>query len=195
MAETMAPMRRTEVVAPSLVRWGAVFSGAITGLALTLLVGTLWVALSFSSHRAAFYDHLAWWLAGTAIGATFVAGLLAGLVSGTRGPGAGFLNGLTTWGLVALGAAAGGIPGLIAAGSTRVITANGVRVTVSTVSPWTAFWALLIGLGAAILGGVMGGSVPRGFRRVYPAPATSAIATGAPAPVEEEPAVRAARGT
>lgn len=184
MAETMAPVRRPEVAAPSLVRWGAVFSGTLIGLALTLLFGTLWVALAFSSHQATFYGHMAWWLAGTAIAATFVAGLIAGGVSGTRGPGSGFANGLTTWALVALGAAAGGIPGLIAAGPSRVITANGVRVTVTTIDPWTAFWALLIGLGAAILGGVIGGTVPRGVGAAGVVPATATMTTGAPA-VEE----------
>src|ERR1700737_3677244 len=94
--------RATQNVAPPLVRWGAVFSGTVIGLSLTLLAGSLWVALAFGSHQRLFYDHLAWWLAGTAIGATFLAALIASAVSGTRGAGAGLATGLTTWGLIVL---------------------------------------------------------------------------------------------
>ena len=32
---------------------------------------------------------------------------------------------------------------------------------------WTAFWSLLIGLGAALLGGVVGGAVPRRVDEPY----------------------------
>jgi hypothetical protein len=147
-------------VAP-LVRWGAVFSGTVIGLALTLLAGSLWVALAFSSHEAVFYNHLAWWLAGTAIAATFIAAWIAGAVSGTAGIMAGLANGLTTWGLLVLGVAAAGGSALGIYGATRPITVNGVQVAVTTVSPWTAFWALLIGLGAALLGGFVGGAMQR----------------------------------
>ena len=179
--------------APPLVRWGAVFSGTIIGLALMLLAGSLWVALAFGSHRPQFYNHLAWWLAGTAIAAMFVAALIAGAVSGTRGRGAGFLTGLTTWALVVLAAIAAGVPGVAAYGSSRPINVNGVHIAVATVRPWTTFWALLIGLGAAIIGGVIGGTMPRrkASERVVdvrePAVAERPIATE-PLPTEAAPA-------
>src|ERR1700683_2076442 len=67
----------TQVTASPLVRWGAVFSGAVVALALTLLAGTLWVALAFGSHDAVFFNHLAWWFGGTAIAGMFIAALIA----------------------------------------------------------------------------------------------------------------------
>jgi hypothetical protein len=165
---------------PPLVRWGAVFCGAVVALALALLVGSLWVALAFGSHRSLFYDHLATWFAGTAAGAVFVAALIAGVSSGRRGPTAGVLTGLTTWAVVVLGGVAAGVPALAAYGSTRPITVNGIRIAVVTVRPWTTFWSLLIGLGAAVVGGFLGGIRRRAPRAV----------SQAPQPVVVEPAVR-----
>ncbi len=144
-------------IGPPLVRWSAVFSGTVIGLGLALLAGSLWVALAFSSHQSLFYDHLAWWLAGTAIGATFLAAMIAARVSGVGGPAGGLANGLTAWGLIVLATAAGGIPGLVAFGVTRPITVNGVRIAVTTVRPWSTFLALLIGFAAAAIGGMAGG--------------------------------------
>src|SRR5580700_9376790 len=149
----------TEVTASPLVRWGAVFSGAVVALALTLLAGTLWVALAFGSHDAVFFNHLAWWFGGTAIAGMFIAALIAAGVSGARGRAAGLANGVTTWGVVVLGGLAAGIPGLLAYGSTRPVIVNGIRVAVTTVRPWTTFWSLLIGLGVAVLGGLLGGTL------------------------------------
>src|SRR4029077_7480432 len=104
--------RNGQVVTPQLVGWGAVFSGAVIGLGLAVLAGSLWVALAFGSHQAAFYNPLAWWLAGAAIGATLMAALIAGAVSGTRGPLAGLATGLTTWAVVVLFTLATGDPAL-----------------------------------------------------------------------------------
>jgi hypothetical protein len=167
---------------PPLVRWGAVFSGAVIALALTLLVGALWVALAFGSHRSLFYDHLATWFAGTAVGAVFIAALIAGVSSGRRGPTSGVLTGLTTWSVVALGGLAAGVPALSVYGSTRPITVNGIRIAVVTVRPWTTFWALLIGLGAALVGGLLGGVGRRSPRVVYQQPQPSVVDTPAPPP-------------
>ena len=152
---------RTQSTSPPLVRWSAVFSGAVIALAFTLLSGSLWVALAFGSHYSAFYNHLAWWFGGTAIATMFIAALIAGGVSPTRGTTAGLANGLTTWGVVVLGGLAAGIPGLLAYGSTRPVVVNGIRVAVTTVRPWTTFWSLVIGLGAAVVGGTIGGMLPR----------------------------------
>jgi hypothetical protein len=191
----------TRVESPPLVRWGAVFSGTVTGVALTVLLGTLWAALAFASHRSLFYQHLAWWFAGTAIGATFIAGLIAGLVSATRGRLSGLANGLTTWALIVIATVAGGVPGLVAYGSTRPIVINGIRVAVTTVRPWTTFWALLSGLGAALLGGLIGGVMrqPRetatdmeptiDVRDQPPVPAPVPVAVAAPVAAATPPVI------
>src|SRR6516225_1957330 len=186
--------RPTRAESPPLVRWGAVFSGTVIAVALTILLGSLWAALAFASHRSLFYNHLAWWFAGTAIGAMFVAGLVAGLVSATRGPVSGLANGLTTWALVVIATVAGGVPGLVAYGSTRPVIINGIRVAVTTVRPWPTFWALLSGLGAALLGGVFGGTMRRpatepteeqtvDVRDQQPVPVPVAVPMAQPAPV------------
>ena len=181
-----------EVRAPTLVRWGAVFGGAVVGLALTVLFGALWIALGFSSRHPLFYNHMDWWLAGTAIAAMFVAGLIAGVASGVRGPGAGFANGLTTWGIAVLGVMAGAIPTFSALGSRHTFVANGIHLTVTTLRPWTTFWALLIGLGAGVLGGMIGGTVPRrALRTGMYAPAATHMTTAEPVAhdVRTEPVV------
>ena len=169
---------------PPLVRWGAVFCGAVIALALSLLVGALWVALAFGSHRSLFYDHLATWFAGTAVGAVFIAAFIAGVISGRRGPLAGVLTGLTTWAVVALGGLAAGVPALSVYGSTRPIVVNGIRIAVVTVRPWTTFWALLIGLGAALVGGLLGGIGRRSPRVAYQPPQPAVVDTPAPPPVQ-----------
>ena len=143
-----------------LVHWSAVWSGAIVGVALGVLVATLWLALSFDSHRPTFYNHLTWWIGGTAIGAMFVAGLIAGIVSGTRGAGAGLANGVTTWALLTIAVLALAVTGVVATGSTHTIQTPGGSVVVTTVNFWTGFWSMLIGLGAAALGGIIGGLAP-----------------------------------
>jgi hypothetical protein len=176
-------VRPARAESPSLVRWGAVFSGTVVGVATTVLLGTLWAALAFASHRSLFYHHLAWWFAGTAIGATFIAGLIAGLVSATRGSLSGLANGLTTWALIVIATVAGGVPGLVAYGSTRPIVINGIRVAVTTVRPWTTFWALLSGLGAALLGGAIGGTMRFREGRTTPAEAEQTIDVRDQAPV------------
>jgi hypothetical protein len=143
-----------------LVGWSAVWSGAIVGVALDVLVTTLWFALSFDSHRPVFYNHLTWWIAGTAIGATFIAGLVAGIVHGTRGLGAGFAKGVTTWGLLTLFVLALAVTGLVATGNTHTINTPTGSIDVTTFTFWTGFWSMLIGLGAAAIGGMIGGLVP-----------------------------------
>ena len=146
---------------PPLVRWNAVFAGTVIALAAGTVVGMLWLSLAYGSHRHLFYQHLDWWIGGTAIFAMFLAGLLAGASSGTRGITAGLLTGLTTWGLVVLGILAIAIPGVLATSNTTVLHLGARSITVKTLRWWPSFWSLLIGLGAGALGGVMGGAIPR----------------------------------
>jgi hypothetical protein len=146
---------------PPLVRWNAVFAGTVIALAAGAVAGMLWLALAYGSHRHLFYQHLDWWIGGTAIFAMFLAGFLAGASSGTRGPAAGLLTGATTWGLVVLGILAIAIPGVLATSNTTVLHLGARSITVKTLRWWPSFWSLLIGLGAAALGGVIGGAMPR----------------------------------
>jgi len=146
---------------PPLVRWNAVFAGTVIALAAGAVAGMLWLALAYGSHRHLFYEHLDWWIGGTAIFAMFLAGFLAGASSGTRGPMAGLLTGTTTWALVVLGILAIAIPGVLATSNTTVLHLGARSITVKTLRWWPSFWSLLIGLGAGALGGVIGGTMPR----------------------------------
>jgi hypothetical protein len=180
--------------APSLVQWAAVFAGAIVALAIATMVSLLWLALGYSSHHRLFYQHLDWWIAGTAIGAMFLAGLIAGAASGTRGVASGLANGITTWALLVLGLLAAGIPGLVASGNRVSLHLGAHSVTVNTANWWPAFWAVVIGFGAAVIGGLLGG----GMRR-RPAANTAPGATTAPAAYtyggREDPSPAATAGT
>jgi hypothetical protein len=147
--------------APPLVRWGAIFAGAVVSLAFLLLATALWLALAYSSHMATYRDHLDWWIGGSAIGALLLAGLLSGGFSGTRGAGAGLASGVTTWSLVTLGAAAVGIPATLSAGNVHRVVISQQVYLVTTLTWWSVFWSMLIGLGAAGLGGLIGGALPR----------------------------------
>ncbi len=149
----------------TMVRWGAVFAGAVVGLAFMALFTALWLALASGGGWVA--DTFNWWIGGTAIAATFVGGLLAGWLSGARGFFSGLMNSLTVWGVLLLVALAIGLPGLFGAYSTTAQTTNpsvAGSVTIVHFSSgvlWTWFWSILIGLGAATLGGVIGGVVPQ----------------------------------
>lgn len=145
--------------APNLVRWGAVFSGTIIALAGFAMLSLLWVALAANRDGGGlFADNLRYWVGGTAIGALFVAGLLAGYLSGTRGATSGVLNGMTAWGLLVIVSAVTVLPGLTALAGSLTLSSGTVT---SADNVWTAFWALLIGLGAAGLGGLFGGLARR----------------------------------
>ena len=146
---------------PQLVRWGSVLSGAMIALGVFALLLTLWLALSFSTGVSVVYDHLSWWVAGTAIACMFLAGLISGLTSGARGAGAGSANGLTTWGLVVLLAAVVLVPSVAIGHVPDTVKAGGLTLTISYLTYWTAFWGALIGLGAALFGGMIGGLARR----------------------------------
>lgn len=147
-----------------LIHWAAVSSGAIIGSAVALIVGSLWAAAAFSSHNGAFYNHLAWWFGGTMIGVALIAALIAGGLSSARGLTAGIVNGLTSWALVALAAAAVVSVTAIAHGTTSTLSLKGTVVNVELVRPYVAFWTAVAGLAAAAIGGAAGGLIPR--RRV-----------------------------
>jgi hypothetical protein len=167
-----------------LVRWSGVFSGSIIGLAVFALFDALWLALAYSSHVAAFYQYLDWWIAGTAIAVMAVAGYIAGVSSSTRGPLPGWMNGMTTWGLLLLAVLLFALPVVGFKSATGNLFVGGHSYVVTFVSYWTAFWAVLIGYGAAACGGIAGGLLPRRlapdrtvFDREEPAPARAGNGT------------------
>jgi hypothetical protein len=148
---------------PPLIQWGGVFAGTVIGLAAGGLLSLLWLGLAYGSHRHLFYQHLDWWLGGTAIFAMLLAGVVAGASSAARGVTAGIANGVTAWGLVVLGAAAFGIPALISTSNATVVHIGAQSITVKTLGWWPSFWSVLIGLGAGAIGGAIGGG-PSGRR-------------------------------
>jgi hypothetical protein len=139
---------KTELIHPSraprsYIRWSAVFGGAVVGVAFMALFTSLWVALGYGSGINAFSGYINWWVGATGIATAFLAGALAGWLSGSRGVSFGTVHGLTVWGLLVIAAGVFGLPGAAVA-----------RVAGSIL--WTTFWTVLIGLGAAVFGGVMG---------------------------------------
>jgi hypothetical protein len=149
----------------SIVRWSAVFAGVAVGLAFMALFTALWLALANGGGWVA--DTFNWWIGGTAIAATFVGGLLAAWLAGARGVLAGFMNSLTVWAILLIAALAIGLPGLFGAYAVSTTatapsaTASATVVHFSGGVLWTWFWSSLIGLGAATLGGVIGGATPQ----------------------------------
>ncbi len=157
----------TPAQGPQLVRWGSVFSGTIISIAMFTLLTALWLALSFSSHDSVVYTNLSWWIGGTAIFCMFLAGLIAGVSSGARGAGAGSMSGLTTWALVLLGVGMVVLPTFGIGHIPNTVTVNGHVYSINYLSYWTAFWSVLIGLAASLLGGIIGGTLPRQVDEPY----------------------------
>jgi hypothetical protein len=167
---------QTHHSASHLLEWGAISSGALVGLALSLVAGALWTAAAFSSHDSAFYGHLAWWYGGTLIGAVLIGATGGAALSTVRGAAAGAANGLTigAFALVATGAV--GIVVAIANGTTATLAIGGSTLHVGLVRPYVAFWASLGALAAGAIGGTAGGLVPRRDAAV----ATAVSGTGRP---------------
>jgi hypothetical protein len=174
---------------PQLVRWGSVFSGTIIAIGVFILLDALWLALSFANHDSVVYNNLSWWIAGTAIFCMFLAGLVAALTSGARGAAAGSLGALTTWGLVAIVVAAVAVPAFSIGHVPNFVTVSHHVYKINYLTYWTAFWTVLIGLGAALLGGLIGGSVPRPTDGPYLDLSRATARETAPAVVERRPAV------
>jgi hypothetical protein len=185
----------------SLIRWGPVFAGAVIGLALAAMAASLWFALAFERGTATFRDYLDWWVAGTAIGGTLVGAFIAGLASARRGPGSGLLQGLTLWGLLVIALMTLGISAAGIFGTTFDVQIGGSTYTIRTTSYWSVFWTMVIGFGAAVIGGMFGGAIPRRERRertvdrpapvYFPESEDAAVPPPPAAPTDAEPTVRA----
>lgn len=168
---------RPQTTAP-VIHWAALSSGAVIGLGLSLVADLLWSAAAFSSRTSSFYSHLAWWYGGTLIAAALVGALSGAALSSTRGPIAGVANGLTTWGVMVLATAAAAVVVAAASGTTSPLRIGGSTITVDVLRPYVAFWASVLALGAAGIGGAAGGLVPR---RQTAAPAMT-LANARPTP-------------
>ncbi len=146
------------------VRWGAIFAGAVWGLAVMAVLTSLWLALAYPSEIDFVRDNLEWFIAGSGAFALFVAGFLAGFLTDNRGPGSGWLHGMTAWGLLLIATLSFGIPsvfGLFNVGQLRTIgEADLVGPEVSD-ALWVTFLTLVVGAVAAAIGGTIGGAPRR----------------------------------
>jgi hypothetical protein len=154
------------------IDWGGVWAGLVWTIGLLVLLSSLWLALGFGgSEIDVFADNIEWWLAGTAILALLVGGIVAGWAPRARGVAAGLVNGMTVWGLLLTLSIIIGVPSLL--GGAAIVgdtlqTANGVTDGAAgslaldgTTSLWATFWTALIGFATAAIGGVIGGNLPK----------------------------------
>lgn len=147
---------------PEKIRWGAVFAGTVLGLALLALLTTLWFALAYGSRVQAVRGNLEWYVGISAIACLFLAGLLSGWLSGVRGAGAGFFNGMTIWAMILVLTLAVGVPAIMNVFNLgRVIQPIDRAAGIIGVDSafWATFWAILGGLLASAIGGAIGGAI------------------------------------
>jgi hypothetical protein len=151
---------------PQRIRWGAVFAGAVFGIALLALLTTLWLALAYGSEIDEVRESLEWFVGASAIVCLFVAGLLAGWLSGVHGAGSGFFNGVTIWALMLLLTISVGVPAIldvVVPGRLSLVdpAGGGVLDPNANAVLWATLSAILGGLLASGLGGAIGGAITR----------------------------------
>jgi len=151
----------------TLIRWSAVFAGTLLGLATLALLSSLWFALARASNVDVVQNNIEWFIGGSAVFCLFLAGLLAGYLSGVRGGGTGFLHRATIWGLLLFATLSLGIPAILSVFNFNQIATNVQDATTTPADPvvygalWGTFWTILGGFIAAGLGGAIGGAVTR----------------------------------
>jgi putative membrane protein (TIGR04086 family) len=152
---------------PQLVRWGAVFAGAVVALGLLALLSILWFALAFGSELAGVRDNLQWYVGISSIVCLFIGGILAGWLSGVRGWGAGTINGLTMWALLLIATFSVGVPAVLNVFSLGTLGAAVDQPGGGLIAPavdsalWASFWSILAAFFTAGIGGAIGGSFAR----------------------------------
>ena len=144
-----------------IVRWGPVVAGAVIGLAVFVLLDTLWLAGAASGDGAWVRANLSWLLVASAALALLLTGVLAGSYAGVRGPLAGVANGVTAWGLLLVLAATAVVPRMVNPASTLGVGTGSVGGLDAADGLWTLFWSLLVGLVLAAVGGLLGGLLRR----------------------------------
>ena len=153
---------------PSLIRWAAVFAGAIVGFALFALLTALWVALAYRDigggagsdniNIEGIEDNLEWFIAGSGAFAMLAGGFFTGWFTSLRGAGVGALNGFVGWGATVVATVVFGVPSVLGAFSSfGSMTGDDVLFG----GLWAAFWTLAGGLVLAVLGGLAGGTARR----------------------------------
>jgi len=159
-------MGYTDNVPSPLLKWSAVFGGLVLGLAMLLLLGSLWLALGYGSGVDTIRDNLGWFMGASAVLTLFVAAILTGYLSGVRGAGPGLLHGLTLWGLLMLLSVTVGIPALLNVFGLNALASGAATATTLSArggdgTLWVTFWTLIGGFVAAGLGGMIGASFTR----------------------------------
>jgi hypothetical protein len=150
---------------PQRIRWGAVFAGAVLGIALLALLTTLWFALAYGSGIDQIRTNIEWYVGISAIVCLFLAGLFAGWLSGVHGFGSGFFNGMTIWALMLILTVSVGVPAVMNVFNLGRVTqldaeTGGLLSTDSNVL-WATFFSIVGGLIASGLGGAIGGAITR----------------------------------
>jgi len=146
------------------IRWSAIVTGAVWGLAIMAVLTSLWLALAFPSGIDVVRDELEWFLAGSGAFALFVAGLLAGILTDNRGPGSGWLHGMTAWGTLLIATLVFGVPsifGIFSEGQLRTIDGGDLIGSGASDAMWATFITLVVGAVAAAIGGLIGGAPRR----------------------------------
>ena len=152
---------------PQLVRWGAVFAGAVLALGLLALLAILWFALAFGSEISGVRDNLQWYLGISSIFCLMIGGILAGWLSGVRGWGAGTINGLTMWALLLIATFSVGVPSVLNVFSLGSLGAavgepgGGLIAPAVDSALWASFWSILAAFFTAGIGGAIGGLFAR----------------------------------
>lgn len=151
---------------PQRIRWGAVFAGAVLGIALLALLTTLWFALAYGSEMDQIRTNLEWYVGISAIACLFIAGLLAGWLSGVHGVGSGFFNGVTIWALMLIITLSVGVPAILNVFNLGRVTqldveTGGLLASDADTILWASFLSILGGLVASGLGGMIGGAITR----------------------------------
>lgn len=164
------------------IRWGAVLAGMVLAVALLVLASSLWFALAFDSDVSAIRDDLEWFVGGSAIACVLIGGFAAGRLSGVAGAWSGLAHGLTLWAVTLLIVLAVGIPSVInvlnlGRIATQLDEGAGLIAQGVNSSLWTTFIVIVGALGAAALGGSLGGITIRERRRRTTAPAPRRMAT------------------
>jgi hypothetical protein len=158
------PLAAVGSPSPQRIRWGAVFGGAVVGIAFLGLLTAMWFALAYGSDVEQIRANLEWYVGGSAIVCLFLAGLLAGWLSGVRGAGSGFFNGVTIWALMLLVTVAVGVPAILnVLNLGRVVdldaAGGGLLDPRADTVLWATFIAIVGGLLTAGIGGAIGGAI------------------------------------